>query len=594
MIGLPCSRVMKLIRRRVAWIAFNALACSATAQRYASEVFGTSQIAITPDVPFAENIDFLHSDFSDADIAAAEILQLQYFVLTGQTIPATFFLEGDSSTYVKLSRLRMDVYQPDQALDCDLDRPLFIYLHSGDLIPPPLNGVPYGTRKDSCAVEICTRMARRGYVAASMDYRLGWDPGSSDPQTRRGGFVNAVYRAVQDVRQGIRALKAAAGTYHLRTDGIIVCGEGIGGTIALGAATLDDVSELYIEKLLPDVSQPDVSYVDTALAGTPDGFNGQLNLYRPNGYDGTFGLCVNLGGALIDTGWLAPGDVPMLSFQPVFDQRTPFTAGGQVAGSSDDAVLPVHGAGLFQQVVNAMGNNTAFAGFPDGDPFTDRARDLYGTSPEHTSSTVGIPVDAEGLFPIVTPDWPVQDPGSHEETAPWAWWDPNSAEAQAEVEPGVTAHDAALASNPDMSPAKGRAYVDTIIGYMGPRIIAVFDLAETLLITGLPCDDGNASTFGDVVNEDCICAGVPDGIEEAPSVISLHMGPNPVQDVLTIWSDNASILSFQLVDAVGRPVRSAAVNAYRQTIDRAGLASGTYLLSVMFGNGRITRMIAVE
>ena len=564
------------------------------AQRYATEVFSGAQVIVTPDVPYGTNIDFLNSDFSDPDVAASEVIQLQYFVSNQIPVPLTFFDPESPNTMVKLIELRMDVYQPDQSIDCEEARPVFIYLHNGELLPPPLNGRPNGTRKDSSAVEACMRMARRGHVAVSMSYRLGWEPQAADLETRRSTYLNAIYRAMHDLKQCVRTLKGAPGPYHIDAQKVIVCGEGTGGTIALMAATLDEPGELFIEKFIPDQAEPEVGYVDTTIAGTPDGFNGQLNLYRPNGYDGDFAFCVNIGGALADTSWLAPGDAPMVSFHPIFDQFTPFAEGTAITSVNGDGILPVHGADLFQELANAYGNNASFAGLPDGDPFTDRARDLYGTSHAHIGSTVAISTGVEGLFPFVTPDRPAQDPALYEETGPWSWWDPDSPLAQTEVVPGVTANEAALASNPDMGPEKGRAYLDTIMSYLNPRIIAGLGLSEVLLAVGLPCDDGNAVTFNDAINEACECVGIPDGIEESDTADGLRLVPNPAHDLLRVTSDNTMIRGYELLDATSRRVRVADVRARQFTMDRSGLQAGAYVLVVRFAGFNLTRKVVLD
>ena len=84
-------------------------------------------------------------------------------------------------------------------------------------------------------------------------------------------MLNAIYRALHDVRQCIRGLKKNAAeegnTYDICSDRIIVLGEGTGGYIALANATLDHPSELYIEKFLPDPFEPTVSYVDSNMVG---------------------------------------------------------------------------------------------------------------------------------------------------------------------------------------------------------------------------------------------------------------------------------------------------------------------------------------
>ena len=118
----------------------------ASAQRYASEVFTDAQVTITPDVPFGQNIDFLTSDLSNLAVFGPELVQLQTLVSTQQPIPPPFFNPADTSTALKVANLRMDIYQPDQNVDCDDNRALFLFVHTGNALPPPLNGSPNGTR----------------------------------------------------------------------------------------------------------------------------------------------------------------------------------------------------------------------------------------------------------------------------------------------------------------------------------------------------------------------------------------------------------------------------------------------------------------
>lgn len=586
--------VIRKIRYQALLSALLGVAHTLVAQRYVSEVFSVDQLTITPDVPYAANIDFLRSDFSDPELAASEVIQLQYFAANHIPIPLSFFDPESPSTMVKLADLRMDVYQPDQLLDCEQARPFFIYLHTGDLMPPPLNGRPVGTRKDSSAVEVCRRMAQRGYVAASLSYRLGWKPHANDPDTLRGTWFNALYRAMHDLKEGIRVLKLNAAQYHGDLDKVIVCGEGIGGSIALAAATLDDSTELYIPKLLPDASEPDTSFVDPWREGDLDGFNGMYNLYRPSLNNSDFDLCVSIGGTLVDTSWLAPGDPAMLAFHGVFDPIAPFPAGDLLAGPGGAGIIPVHGPDVYQPLANAMGNNAAFTGLPDGDPYTDRARDLYGTQQVHTGSTVTLDASAEGVFPFVTPDWPAVDPATREEGAPWIWWDALSPEALTEVAPGITAHEAELAGDPDMAPAKGRAYIDTIMGYMNPRIVAALGLSGAYSTVGMPCDDGSPLTFNDAFDSTCTCTGIPIGLEEVDLNDGLTVGPVPVTDALRASSEQRAIIGYELYDAVGRLARTTTVKALQFMMPREELQAGTYILIVRFADGAVHRTVVLD
>src|ERR1035437_10377901 len=70
--------------------------------------------------------------------------------------------------------LKMDVYEPTG--DTASARPLILVFHTGSFLPAVMNGQPTGSKKDSAIVEMCTRFAKKGYVAAAVDYRQGWNP----------------------------------------------------------------------------------------------------------------------------------------------------------------------------------------------------------------------------------------------------------------------------------------------------------------------------------------------------------------------------------------------------------------------------------
>jgi hypothetical protein len=550
-------------------LAAVALATGVSAQtRYLEEVFTNAQVTVTNDVTYGQNIDFLFSDFSNPSLFGPEVVQLQTLVSTQQPIPGEFFNPSDTSTVLKVSNLRMDVYQPDQSIDAVTNRPLVIYVHTGDALPPPINGSPNGTRKDSTCVEICSRMARRGYVAVSMSYRGGWNPLAATEQERRGQLLNAIYRAIHDVRQCVRTVKADAATYEIDPTKIILMGEGTGGYITLAATTLDDEAELFVEKFRPDPFDPSISYIDTTKVGNVEGFNGQLTLYRPNGQNSDIQFCVNMGGALADTTWLEAGDAPMVAFHTVFDPFAPFTYGIVIVPTTGGPVVDVPGSNYFMPLVNQLGNNASFATLPGGDTWTDVARARYGTMQTHTGSSVVINTGGEGLYPIVTADWPAVNPQFSEEASPWQWWDPNSAIAQQPSPvPGVTVGQASQASNPNFSAAKGRAMIDTIMGYANPRIVCALDLG--------PCS---------LVSID----------ENDPISMGVELFPNPATTTLTITSAEADMLGFELYDINGRRVRAENINARRFTMEREGLAAGSYFLQLTFDKGNVVRKVVLD
>jgi len=557
-----------MIMKRTQHLALAVLALGITSatygQRYLTEVFTNAQVQVTPDVTYGTNINFLTSNFG-SPLVPANIQELQTLVSTGQPIPAAYFNPADPSTAVKVTNVQMDVYRPSSAADDVLERPVVVYLHTGNALPPRINGSPNGRRTDSTAVEVCRRMARRGYVAVSMSYRGGWNPLAATEEERRGQLLNAIYRALHDTRQCIRTLKAdAAGpnTYGIDANKIIVFGEGTGGYIALANATLDKGSELFIEKFRPDPFNPNVSYVDTLQVGNLQGLGGALTLYRPNGFDATAHFCVNMGGALADTSWLEPGDVPMVSFHTVFDPFAPFTEGIVIVPTTGGPVVPVQGPNLYMELVNQYGNNSSFATLPNSDvDFSNRARSLYGT----TIDGVTIRTNNEGLFPFIRPRWPA--PAS-DEASPWQWWDPNSPDATADSPiPGLTIHQVSLASNPDMSPVKARAYIDTVMAYLNPRIVCALELGPCSLVS--------------IPENDPIAAGV-------------ELYPNPANDRFTVISSAAAIRNFEMFDINGRLVRASSVNSDRVVIERQGLDAGVYFVQLQYAQGSVTRRVILE
>lgn len=312
---------------------------------------------------------------------------------------------------------------------------------------------------------------------------------------------------------------------------------------------------------------------------------------------------------MADTSWLAPGDVPMVALHCVYDPFAPFTEGVVIVPTTGEQVLPLQGSNLFMQLVNTYGNNASFAGMTSGDPFTDRAESLYGTDQVHGSNSVHINTGVEGLFPLVTPDWPAQIPGTFEEAGPWQWWDQTSAIAQTIVSAGpppITANMASLASNPNMTPAKGRAYIDTIMGYLNPRIVAALTL-ESCTVTamdcegvvngeslpGTACNDGNAGTINDVYGPDCVCAGSGVGIDELAALVGLHMAPNPMHDILSI-SAKKTIHMVEMYNISGQRVRTEHVENTSYILHRDGLKPGAYFVTLTFDQGTVTQKLMLD
>lgn len=535
------------------------------AQRYSTEVF--SQVQVTSNVEYGVNVDFLTSDLSDQGQLITDITDIKTNMALGNPIPAAYFDPTDASTNVKLAKLLMDVYEPMG--DTQTERPLMIYIHTGNFLPPPLNGSPLGIKTDSAAIVMCERWAKRGFVAISMDYRLGWNPiasGPTGPIVRRATLLNAVYRALHDTKHLVRSLKAEAGAsnpYSIDTNKVILFGEGSGGYVAVAYATLDKQEETEIQKFVfPGTT--DSSYIQPAIVGDVNGLGGLLNLYSDNGSSSDVAFVVNSGGALADTSWLESGDAPMVSIQCVRDPFAPFGQGIVVVPTTQEDVVEVQGANVFMVKANALGNNDSYqVGYTYNDGFTLAARRSYGATYSYIYpapfNTITVN-NAEGLFPIVRP---LGASTFQNEGSPWQWWDPNSPFATTVVAAGpppVTAHQASLVSNMDMSSAKGRTYSDSIIGYAIPRIINSLSL--------------------------------PIGLEEGSALESkIKLFPNPASDVLNLRSDDPNLTIDKVIvrDLSGKIVMDVEVNASQDVISISSLVQGAYIIEVVSGKDAFTQ-----
>ena len=523
---------------------------AAVAQRYTTEVF--SQVNVNANVSYAQNIDFLTSNFSNPANVAADVTEIKTALAMGQPIPAKFFNPADPASDVKVRDLKMDIYSP--VGDNATDRPLAIYVHTGNFLPPGINGGINGSKNDSSAIVMCEKLAKRGFVAIAANYRLGWNPLDPNQFVRRAQLLNAVYRAIHDMKELVRVAKADASNLGIDPNRIVMFGEGSGGYVALAYATLDKWSEVEIAKFINPATG--ASFVDSNQVGNIEGLNGLLNLYADNGQSTDIAMCVNMGGALADISWLEAGD-PMIAFHCVRDPFAPFGDGTVVVPTTQDDVVDVSGANTFMVKANALGNNNSYTSQTYNDPITLAARARYGVTYNYIFSA---PFDtitvntAEGLYPVVQP---LSASLFTNVGAPWQWWDPAGPIASDTFSAGppvITYHMAGLAGNPNMSPSYGRTYQDTILGYVTPRMI---------------------NTMNIVSNEEFALN----------SRIDLYPNPATKTLVLHISDANLNIESYQVIDATARVVMNGNLSNGFNELNVEGLTPGVYFVKVQTNEG---------
>lgn len=507
-------------------LAFSITGFSQTG-RYLTEVF--TSVTVTPNVTYGNNIS----------------------VLTGTPAPAT---------------LLMDVYEPTG--DTETARPLVIVLHTGSFLPRVANGQPTGGKNDSAVVEMCNRFAKRGYVAVSADYRLGWNALSTNQDIRTGTLLNAVYRAIQDAKNCVRYFKndkATTNTYKIDTTKIAVGGLGSGGYIALAYASLNQVSELQIGKFIDNSVSPPAPYVNQALSGNFDGTDSAaLNNDNYPSHTSTINMAFNVGGAIGDSSWIQAGEVPIVGLHCTKDPNAPYKTGAVIVPTTGDLVVEASGSYDVIRIVNksSIDNNAIFNSSIFTDAYTTRANMLND--------------GYEGLFPFVTPapGAPTGCGAQKEQGSPWDWWSEATFIAQYDAYTGTTngagANCLQKLSNPDQSATKGRLYIDTIQGYLNPRIVCAL---------GLPG-----------------CVPNPAGVKENIAVSDITIFPNPSSTEIN-FSVNGSntIKSVELYDVTGRMVKQiVGLNTQKYTIQREGLSTGLYITKIQLNKGSVSKKIILE
>ncbi|MBX2982089.1 MAG: carboxylesterase family protein [Flavobacteriales bacterium] len=188
--------------------------------------------------------------------------------------------------------LRMDIYAP--ANDPLTARPVVVVAFGGSFVT--------GSRADMASM--CGQLARLGYVAVAIDYRVGFFFPSTNTT------MHAVQRCVHDLKGSIRYLRKTVAEdgnpYGIDPDRIIVGGVSAGAIGALHATYMDQPSEL-----------PAQLVADSAVWGGMEGNSGPL------GYSSDVMACFSMSGALMDTTWVQPGDQPYCGIHETGDGVVP-------------------------------------------------------------------------------------------------------------------------------------------------------------------------------------------------------------------------------------------------------------------------------
>ena len=480
---------------------------------------------------------FLDDVFTDVDVQENVIYGVN------ATIAPALFLGAQEA----LPRpLNADVYTPSG--DTETARPLVILLHTGNFLPPEANGGCGGSIKDNDMVNFATRLARKGYVVAVADYRIGWNPVDPNQAVRTAFLINASYRGVQDSRTAVRFFKRTVAEngnpFGVDPDKIAIWGFGTGGYIAYGSSFLDNIAETEIPKFFlgpnPMINLENNGNIDATTFGIVDenfifpGFLpiGDTLCYANHvGFSSDFQLGMASGGANGDDSWVDSDDTPFIAFQVATDPFAPCESAVLVVPPPANLpIVEVSGSCITIPIANSFGLNSVFdVNFID---------DISAAS----GNILG--------FYRFTSDDPA-------ESAPWNF--------HLTPEPlGVPGSDCPTDA------AAAQIVVDTMMAFAAPRMCLALNLG---------CDiDGLISS---TVNLDAAQVG-------------LEVMPNPAS-IEVRFEAKENIESIYVYDLTGRLVKAHTdIDGLQFTMPRNNLISGLYVAQIRFESGFVSQKLSFD
>ena len=235
------------------------------------------------------------------------------------------------------SGLDMDVYTPDG--DSYTERPLIIFAHGGSFWS--------GNKTNPMMVALCESFAKRGYVAASIQYRLTsiWN------LTDSMHMLQTVMNGISDAKAAIRYFRKDAATngniFGIDPNQIYIGGYSAGAILAVNLAYINDTVGVP-SHLIP-------------IINTSGGLEG--NSGNP-GYSSDVKAVVNVAGAVYKSSYINANDVPIVSVHASDDGTVPYFCDHAM---SNPLILRVCGSGIIHDAVVSSGIYNSLYTFPSGD-----------------------------------------------------------------------------------------------------------------------------------------------------------------------------------------------------------------------------------
>jgi acetyl esterase/lipase len=421
--------------------------------------------------------------------------------------------------------LYLDVFQPNG--DLNQKRPLIIFAHAG--------GFVNGSKDVDNMHAICDTFARKGFVAATIDYRKGFNPLDQESAER------AVYRAVQDGKAAVRYFKENMSLYDIDTNNVFFGGMSAGGFVAYHVAYLDEESE-----------RPASTYGGGTVndLGCTDCAGNSFN------HTSKVKAVLDFWGATIDTTFMQAGDVPIMIMHGTEDPTVPYNVGnpfGLTTLPTTYGALPIsnqaQAVGVpYEMYVNNM--DIHMMGGSDNGTWNPAPNSFWGDTL--------LPFSRDFIFDLIKPTTTKVSPdtvylGLNEE---YTFEVSNDVESQYIWE--FNTADIFEVTNND------EATID--LQFITPGTFDVEVREFNYLLAA-----GEIQNFVAIVSDD---VGLGD-----LSNLELNLFPNPAKDIINLESSDW-ISDIQLIDMSGKILRSEIVESDFHQIDLYDLQAGFYFLNV--------------
>ena len=219
-------------------------------------------------------------------------------------IAAGLGLEG-----VAARDLKVDVFMPPPT-DTLRQRPLVILAHGGGFVDIAFMGgtILVGTKENQDIQALCDSLAHRGFVAASVEYRTGFDVLSTT------SIMRAVWRGAQDMSAVQRFFRHNASWFGIDPQRVFIGGSSAGAFASLHATFVDD-AERIPQSFRQGVGMDDLGAMHSRPVVELTGFNPFVgNNVAGDQVDSLPLALVAFWGAIGDTEWFKGPNVRPVQF----------------------------------------------------------------------------------------------------------------------------------------------------------------------------------------------------------------------------------------------------------------------------------------